>query len=106
MQAASLCWSDEGDAGRQGCCTFVSYALWPVRHVTLLHMNSVVEAALIGVGGSVIAAIVAFVTTWAVTGRTLRADRDRQILDKELATYELALSELMGWQITRLNGQF
>lgn len=68
MQAASLCWSDEGDAGRQGCCTFVSYALWPVRHVTLLHMNSVVEAALIDVGGSVIAAIVAFVTTWAVTG--------------------------------------
>lgn len=75
-------------------------------HVTLLHMNSVVEAALIGVGGSVIVAVVAFVTTWPVTGRTLRADRERQILDKELATYELALSELMGMQIARLNGQF
>ena len=82
------------------------YGVWLVRHVTLLHMNSVVEAALIGVGGSVIVAIVAFVTTRAVTGRTLRADRERQILDKELATYELALSELMGMQVVRMNGQF
>ena len=69
-------------------------------------MNSVVEAALIGVGGSVVVAIVAFVTTWAITSRTLRADRERQILDKELVTYELALSELMGMQVVRLNGQF
>ena len=69
-------------------------------------MNSVVEAALIGVGGSVIVAVVAFVTTWVVTGRTLRADRERQIMDKELVTYELALSELMAMRVVRLNGQF
>lgn len=37
------------------------------------------------VGGSVIVAVVAFMTTWAVTGRTINADRDRRLWDKESA---------------------
>jgi hypothetical protein len=69
-------------------------------------MDPAVQAALIGVGGSVIVAVVAFVTTWSVTRRTLRADRDERIWDKESATYELALSELLRLQIVRMKGQF
>jgi hypothetical protein len=69
-------------------------------------MDPVVQAALIGVGGSVIVAVVAFITTWIVTGRTVRADREHRVLDRELATYELALSELMRMQTARMSGQF
>jgi hypothetical protein len=69
-------------------------------------MNVVVEAAFIGVGGSVIVAVVAFVTSWASTDRMLKAERVRQIREKELATYELTLSELIGMQTARLNGQY
>lgn len=64
-------------------------------------MKPVVEAALVGMGGSVIVAIVAFVTTWAVTRRTLNADRDRRLWEKESAAYELMLSELMRIQAVR-----
>ena len=69
-------------------------------------MSSTVIAALVGVGGSVIVSVVAFVTTWAITSRTLSADRDRRILDKEIATYELVLSELMRFQTARMDGQY
>jgi hypothetical protein len=60
---------------------------------------------LISVGGSVIVAVVAFITTWAVTGRTINADRDRRLWDKESAAYELALSELTRMQVVRMQGQ-
>jgi hypothetical protein len=61
-------------------------------------MSSVVAAALIGVGGSVIVAVVGFLTTRAVTGQTIAAAatsaRETRLWDKRAAAYEAALSEL------------
>lgn len=51
-------------------------------------MDPVVAAALIGVGGSVIVAVVGFFTTQAITGETLKANRDaarREIYARFLA---------------------
>jgi hypothetical protein len=60
-------------------------------------------AALIGVGGSVIVAVVGFLTTRAITGETLRASsaaaREGRLWDKRSAAYEAALAELASRQV-------
>ncbi len=72
-------------------CRAASRAYSPV-------MDPTVAAALIGVGGAVIVAVVGFLTTRAITGKTIRAS-DRQasearIWDKRATAYEAALAVL------------
>jgi hypothetical protein len=68
-------------------------------------MNPVEAAALIGVGGSVIVAVVAYVATTLTTRWTLADDRQRRVWDKKSTAYELALSELIRRQTTRFKAQ-
>lgn len=61
-------------------------------------MSPVVAAALVGVGGSVVVAVVGFLTTRSITGRTINATvtvaREGRLWDKRAAAYEAALTEL------------
>jgi hypothetical protein len=66
-------------------------------------VDPVVAAALIGVGGSVIVAVVGFLTTRAITGETIKANsataREGRLWDKRSAAYEAALAELASRQV-------
>jgi len=66
-------------------------------------VDPVLAAALIGVGGSVIVAVVGFLTTRAITGETIKANsataREGRLWDKRSAAYEAALAELASRQV-------
>jgi len=66
-------------------------------------VDPVIAAALIGVGGTVIVAVVGFLTTRAITGETIKANstaaREGRLWDKRSATYEAALAELASRQV-------
>ena len=61
-------------------------------------MNPIVEAALIAGGTTAIVGVAGFLTTLAITRRTLDAARDDRLWDKRAAAYEGALAEVMNRQ--------
>jgi len=72
---------------------------------SLPFMVPVMWAALIGVGGSVIVALVGFYTTQHISGVTMRASMSEahreRIWDKRAVAYEKALAELADRQVRR-----
>jgi len=68
-------------------------------------MDPVIWAAIVGVGGSVIVALVGFFTTRAISGQTMRASmaeaHDNRIWDKKATAYETALTELANRKLER-----
>ena len=68
-------------------------------------MNPVVGAAIIGVGGSVIVALVGFFTTRAISAKTMNASlaeaHQTRIWDKKATAYEAALAELANRELRR-----
>jgi hypothetical protein len=71
----------------------------------LAAMHPIEAAALIGVGGSVIVAVVAYIATTLATRWTLAAERERRIWEKKSAAYELTLGELLNRQVKRFKAQ-
>jgi hypothetical protein len=68
-------------------------------------MNLVVEAALIGVGGSVIVAVVAFLSSFFTTRRQLGDAQRARVWDKQAAAYVDAVTAVR-WQQERRQRQF